>query len=51
MLFFVMNISEVSLKIGGDGETSRAQMAGVGLFTCVSPKEDGRVRAVHLCES
>ncbi len=26
-------------------------MAGLGLFTCVSPKIDGRIRAVHLCES
>jgi len=37
MLFLVVNISEVSLQIGRDGETSRAQMAGVGLLACVSP--------------
>ncbi len=39
MFLLVVNVSQVPLKVRGDGEAPGAQVTGVGLFACVSSEE------------
>jgi hypothetical protein len=39
MFLLVVNVSQMPLKVRGDGEAPGAQVTGVGLFACVSSEE------------
>jgi hypothetical protein len=39
MFLLVVNVSQVPLKVRGDGEAPGAQVTGVRLFACVSSEE------------
>jgi hypothetical protein len=41
MFLLVVNVSQMPLKVRGDGEAPGAQVTGVGLFACVCSEEIG----------
>jgi hypothetical protein len=43
MFLLVVNVSEMSLQVAGDGKTSGAQVTGVRLLPSMGSKQDSEV--------